>query len=149
MLQQPRIDLRFRPCWHERMGRRRSQLPPDPLPSDIVRACEHIHAIAKAQGLTLKQLGKRLHSPFQSFENWKGGHHLPKIEGLQVWARGVGANVRVWVQHPSVAGAAEEGMPDTLTEIIAALQQMTPEDLAFALGVLRGLAMRPPKPDAG
>jgi len=118
------IDSEILACFQESMAKRAvrhraPEAPADTLQADVVAACERIHELAKQLGWDLKKLGKEAGRPFQSFENWKKGHQLPKIANLQDFARAVGANVRLLVQDAEHPGGL--GMASTESRMIAAL----------------------------
>lgn len=93
---------------------------PDTLSSDVIAACHRIHELAQRLGWDLKKLAKEAGRPFQSFENWKQGHQLPRIANLQDFALAVGANVRVLVQDAEANGEGP-GMATPESRIVAAL----------------------------
>lgn len=92
---------------------------PDTLKADVMAACERIYELAKAKKWDLPRLAKEAGRPFQSFINWKEGHHLPKIAYLQDFAQAVGANVRVLVHDAQQQGGF--GMASVESRQIAAL----------------------------
>lgn len=92
---------------------------PDTLKPDVMAACERIHDLARARSWDLQRLGKEAGRPFQSFVNWKEGHHLPKIAYLQDFAQAVGATVRVLIQDAHHQG--DHTMASTESRQLAAL----------------------------
>lgn len=103
------------------MSAQRAKKMTDPLSRDVMTVCERIHALARERGWDLRRLAKEADGPFQSFNNWKQGHELPKISNLQSFARAVDASVRVLLQDAQHPTGGLEMASDESIEIAAML----------------------------
>ena len=79
------------------------------LLQDVARAAEVVEQRAAARKWKLDVLANKAGKPHTSFNNWKQGHHPPKLETILAFCQAVGARVRVLVQDAATSEAADEG----------------------------------------